>query len=129
MSQTRKLIQYVIPLMLSSVCFFLFAIVGGVFIGHGVGTDGLGAINLVMPFVMVVNVLFMLTTIGGVIITAIRLGRGDKEGANQAFMHSVIGNKIATVILYVTGVFFSDPICTILGASGTFYEMATEYPF
>lgn len=129
MSQSRKLIQYVIPTMLSSVCFFLFTIVDGVFIGHGVGTDGLGAINLVMPFVMIVNALFMLTTIGGVTITAIRLGRGDKEGANQAFMHSVIGNVIAAVILCIAGVFLNDPICAMLGAGGTFHKMATEYLF
>lgn len=129
MSQSKKIIKYVVPTMLSSVCFFLFTIVDGVFIGHGVGTDGLGAINLVMPFVMIVNAVFMLTTIGGVTITAIRLGRGDKTGANQAFMHSIIGNMIAAVVLCVVGVLFADPICTLLGASGTFHKMATEYLF
>ena len=44
-----------------------------------------------MPFVMTVNALFMLTTIGGITVTAIRLGRGDHAGANQAFMHSLTG--------------------------------------
>lgn len=127
--RTQSLIKYVVPTMLSSVCFFLFTIVDGIFIGHGVGTDGLGAVNLVMPFVMVVNALFMLTTIGGVTIAAIRLGRGDKDGANQAFMHSVIGNIAVAVILCVVGLFFSAPICTLLGATGTFHKMAAEYLF
>lgn len=125
----RNIVKYVIPTMLSSVCFFLFTIVDGVFIGHGVGTNGLGAINLVMPFVMVIDAVFMLTTIGGVTIVAIRLGRGDKDGANQAFMHSVIGSIAAALVLCVTGVFFADPLCTLLGASGTFHEMAKEYMF
>ncbi len=125
----KNIVKYVVPTMLSSVCFFLFTIVDGVFIGHGVGTNGLGAINLVMPFVMVVNAVFMLTTIGGVTIAAIRLGRGDKNGANQAFMHSVLGSVAAALILCVAGVFFADPICTLLGASGTFHEMAAEYLF
>lgn len=129
MSNNKNIIKYVVPTMLSSVCFFLFTIVDGVFIGHGVGTNGLGAINLVMPFVMVVNAVFMLTTIGGVTIVAIRLGRGDKEGANQAFMHSVMGSVFAALVLCIAGVFFADPICTLLGASGTFHEMATEYLF
>lgn len=44
MSNNKNIIKYVVPTMLSSVCFFLFTIVDGVFIGHGVGTNGLGAI-------------------------------------------------------------------------------------
>lgn len=81
--RTRKLIKYVVPTMLGSISFFLFTIVDGIFVGRGVGTNALGAVNLVMPFVMVVNALFQLTTIGGVAIIAVRLGRGDAEGANH----------------------------------------------
>lgn len=128
-SKARNIVKYVVPTMLSSVCFFLFTIVDGIFVGRGVGTNGLGAVNLVMPFVMVVNALFMLSTIGGVTITAIRLGRGDTSGANQAFMHAVALNLIFAAILCVLGVFFHDAICTLLGATGTFHEMASEYLF
>lgn len=129
MSHHKKLIKYVVPTMLSSVCFFLFTIVDGVFIGKGVGIEGVSATNLVLPFIMVVNALFMLTTIGGVTITAIRLGRGDKAGANQAFMHSVISNVVVAAVLCAAGVFFAGPICTLLGASGTFHKLAVEYLF
>ena len=66
----KNVAQYVIPTMLGSMCFFLFTIIDGIFVGHGVGTNALGAVNLVMPFVMVINALFMLTTIGGVTIVA-----------------------------------------------------------
>lgn len=128
-SKAHNIIKYVVPTMLSSVCFFLFTIVDGIFVGRGVGTNGLGAVNLVMPFVMVVNALFMLSTIGGVTITAIRLGRGDTSGANQAFTHAVALNLIFAAILCVLGVLFHDVICTLLGAAGTFHEMASEYLF
>lgn len=57
--------------------------VDGIYVGQGVCTNALGAVNLVMPFVMVVNVLFQLTTIGGVAIIAVRLGRGAQKGANH----------------------------------------------
>lgn len=128
-SHAKNIIKYVVPTMLSNVCFFLFTIVDGIFIGHGVGANGLGAINLAFPFVMVVNALFLLSTIGGVTIVAIRLGRGDKEGANQAFMHAVLINITFAVILCILGVFFHNPICTLLGANDTFHELATEYLF
>ena len=88
--RTRKLVQYVLPTILSQVSFFLFTIIDGIFVGQGIGTDALGAINIVFPFVMLCNALFMLATIGGVTVTAIRLGRGDTEGANLAFRHGMM---------------------------------------
>ena len=74
--RTKKVVKYVAPAMLSNVCFFLFTIVDGVFVGNGAGTNGLGAVNLVMPFTMLVQALFMLINMGGVTILAVRLGRG-----------------------------------------------------
>ena len=75
-SRKKTLCKYVVPTILGSVSYFLFTIVDGIFVGHGVGTDALGAVNIAFPFVMVVCASFMLTTIGGVTVTAIRLGRG-----------------------------------------------------
>lgn len=95
MQQRRKdLCKYVIPTALGQVSYFLFTIVDGIFVGHGVGTNALGAVNIAFPFVMVVCAVFMLTTIGGVTVTAIRLGRGDVDGANEAFMHSLTATGI-----------------------------------
>lgn len=125
----KNLIKYVVPTILSSVCFFMFTIVDGIFIGRGVGDNGLGAVNLVLPFVMIVDAGIMLVTTGGVTITAIRFGEGDVVGANQTFMHSVIGTCAAAVVLCLGGVLFAGPICTFLGASGTFHQMAAEYMF
>lgn len=128
-TRSRNLIKYVLPTMLGSVCFFLFTIIDGIFVGHGVGTNALGSVNLVMPFVMIINALFMLTTIGGVTIVAIRLGRGDQNGANQAFMHALTGAVVISVVLCLIGTCLTGPLCRLLGANGTFYDMSTEYLF
>gem|GEM_PF-5789949 len=79
-TRTNNLLKYVVPTMLGSISFFLFTIIDGIFVGRGVGTNALGAVNLMMPFVMIVNALFQLTTIGGVTVVAIRFGRNDQEG-------------------------------------------------
>ena len=127
--RTRKLIKYVVPTMLGSISFFLFTIVDGNFVGRGVGTNALGAVNLVMPFVMVVNALFQLTTIGGVAIIAVRLGRGDVQGANHAFMHAVTGTIVISALLMLSGTCLTGPLCRLMGASDTFYQLTTEYLF
>ena len=125
----KTLIRYVVPTVLSSCCFFLFTIIDGIFVGNGVGTDALGAVNLVMPFVMVVNALFMLATIGGVTVAAIRFGRGDEDGANQAFMHSIISIALIAIVLTAVGTLLTDQISRLLGANDTFHQLVKDYLF
>jgi putative MATE family efflux protein len=122
--------KYVTPTVLSMVSFFFFSVMDGIFVGQGVGTDALGAINLAMPFIMTISALFMLFSIGGVTIFAIRLGRGDTKGANQAFMNAVLGMLLVGAVLEILGVFFTKQLCFILGASGDiYYQMVHDYIF
>lgn len=130
MSQRGKnLCKYVVPTVLSSVSYFLFTIVDGIFVGHGVGTNALGAVNIAFPFVMVVGAIFMLTTIGGVTVVAIRLGRGDTKGANQAFMHALSATACAAVILCLAGTVLADRLCALLGANSTYFNDVYDYVF
>lgn len=125
--RTRRLIQYVLPTILSQVSFFLFTIIDGIFVGQGIGTDALGAINVVFPFVMLCNALFMLATIGGVTVTAIRLGRGDRDGANLAFRHGMMLTVLFAVALSCLGLFATDPLCRLMGSNETYHTMMREY--
>lgn len=127
--RTKTVIRYVLPTMLSNVCFFLFTVVDGIFVGRGVGTNALGAVNLVLPFTMIVSALFMLINIGGVTIFAISLGRRNLPRANKIFRHGLFLLGIAAVCLSAAGTLFTGPICTLLGANETFHPLATDYLF
>jgi putative MATE family efflux protein len=107
----------------------LFTVVDGIFVGRGVNTDALGAINIAFPFIMLVGAFNMLVTIGGVTITAIRLGRGDTEGANQSFIHSFSGVAVIAVLLCFTGVFFTGPLARLLGANDLYFNYVYDYLF
>lgn len=127
--RTKKMIKYVLPTMLSNVCFFLFTVVDGIFVGRGIGTNGLGAVNLVLPFTMIVAALFMLINIGGATIFAISVGRGDTENANKVFRHGMILLACVSIVLCLTGVLFAEQICTLLGANETFHQLSVDYLF
>lgn len=58
-SRAKLILKYVLPTILSQCAFFLFTIVDGIFVGRGVGTDALGAVNLAQPLVMVIGAVFM----------------------------------------------------------------------
>lgn len=125
--QNKNLIKFLVPAVIGQASFFLFTIIDGIFVGNGVGENALGAINIVFPFVMTVNALYMLIAIGGITISSIRFGRGDKEGANQAFMHSVFLMLGLGVLMCVLGTTLARPIGYMLGANETYIGYASEY--
>jgi len=128
-ARTKTLFQYVTPAILTNACIFLFTIIDGIFVGRGVGSDALGAVNIAMPLVMIATAINMLTSIGGVTVAAIRLGRGEKEGANQAFMHSLTANFILSAIMTILCVFFTEPLARMLGADAQYIPLAKDYIF
>lgn len=117
------------PAILTNACVFLFTIIDGIFVGRGVGSDALGAVNIAMPLVMIATAINMLTSIGGVTVAAIRLGRGEKEGANQAFMHSLTANFILSAVMTILCVFFTEPLARMLGADAQYVPLAKDYIF
>lgn len=128
-TRSKNLIKYVVPSVLGSCCFFLYIIIDGIFVGRGVGTDALGAINLTMPFIMITFALITLMTMGGITVVAIRFGRGDIAGANEAFIHSMTGTLLITILLGMFAVFFTDDLCTFLGTNETFRQLMNDYLF
>ncbi len=130
MSSSKKVIfQNVAPAILANACVFLFSVVDGIFVGQGAGLQALGAVNLAMPFVLIVQALNAMASIGGVTITAIRFGRGDKEGAQNAFMHAVTINFIVGFLVTLIGCGLTGPVCELLGAAPSYIELTKEYVF
>lgn len=127
--QTKQVIQYVVPSVLGSCAFFLFTTVDTIFVGRGVGPDALGAVSLTAPCVMLLNALVLLCTVGGATVTAVRLGRGDTEGANKAFMHSMLCTVIVSVLICAVGTLLTEPVMRLLGANDTYIGLTTEYLF
>jgi putative MATE family efflux protein len=125
----KNLAKYIVPSVLGTCSFFLFTIVDGIFVGRAIGANAIGALNLGFPFIMSINAFFMLVNMGGITIAAIRFGRGDKEGANDAFMHALSALISVALILCVAGVFFTKQIVLLLGATDTYYAMLHEYLF
>ena len=125
----KKLLKLVLPSVLSQVCMFLFTIVDGIFVGNGVGATALGAVNIVLPYILILLALYMLVAVGGATVTAIRFGRGDKEGANLAFLHAFAAIFAVSVVLTVVGVCFTRQLGYLLGANEAYIDYVTDYTF
>lgn len=60
---------------------YLYNVMDGIFVGQGVGSAALGAVNIGVPFITFAVAIVAMFPMGGATIIAIRMGRDDKDGA------------------------------------------------
>lgn len=128
MQANRKtLLRYVLPSVASMLVNFLYVVVDGIFVGRGVGTNALAAVNIAMPYTTAVIALVSMLIMGAASVTAIRMGRGDVDGANDAFM---TGNVLVLLVSLATtalGVLWPEAVARVSGASPVLMADTVNY--
>ena len=128
----KNLWRYIFPAMGGLFVTYLYNVVDGIFVGQGVGAAALGAVNIGVPFITFSVAVAAMFPMGGATVVAIRMGRGDKEGANHAFMTSVALTLLVSLLLTVAGMVFCEQIIGMSGGrtlSGAMRDMAVDYLF
>lgn len=125
----KKLFGYIIPAIIGQAVFFLFTIIDGIFVGNGVGEAALGAVNIVLPFVLIINALNLLIGIGGATIGAVAKGSNDRHRMNESFLHAVTFAGVLIALISLLCVLFRTQIGYLLGANETYIGYVTDYLF
>lgn len=128
-NRQKTLFNYILPSAGALCVTYLYNIVDGIFVGQGIGTMALAAVNITVPFITALAALSTLFAMGGSTIIAIRLGRGDIKGANNAFMGAFLLTLVLSVVLMLTGMIFPEQISKICGGSNNILPLAKEYLF
>ena len=125
--QRSTFLKYVIPSIGAMLVTSLYVVVDGVFVGNGIGSDALAAINIAGPFIMTIVALAMMITVGGATMTAISIGKGEKEKANNYFNVSFKIIFLFSLVMTVIALVFPKQIVRILGANETLVDSAATY--
>ena len=128
----KNLWRYIFPAMGGLSVTYLYNVVDGIFVGQGVGAAALGAVNIGVPFITFSVAVAAMFPMGGATVVAIRMGRGDKEGANHAFMTSVALTLLVSLLLTMAGMVFCDQIIDMSGGrtlGKAMRDMAADYLF
>lgn len=131
-AKAKTLIGNILPALGGLFVTYLYNVVDGIFVGRGVGSAALGAVNIAVPFITTMTALTAMFPMGGATVVAIRMGRGDKEGANHAFMTAFSLTLLVSALLMTIGMVFSQQIVDICGArdlSAEMRQMAKQYLF
>ena len=125
--QRSTFLKYVIPSIGAMLVTSLYVVVDGVFVGNGIGSQALAAINIAGPFIMTIVALAMMVTVGGATMTAINIGKGDNDSANNYFNVSMKVIILFSILMTFVAVFFPKQIVRFLGANDALVDSAACY--
>ena len=101
--------------------------IDGIFIGHSVGSDGIAAVNIIIPVQMFLTGLGLMTGTGCSVVASIHLSHGKDKAARlnvtQAFIFATAVSAVPILLMLV----FPDDAARLLGSSEHLLPMVREY--
>ena len=113
----QKLLRFVLPSIVMMVFTSIYGVVDGLFVSNFAGKTPFAAINLVMPFVMVLGGIGFMIGTGGTALVSKVLGEGEPEKANRYFSMMILFTLLVGAVLTVFGVAMMEPVARFLGAT------------
>ncbi len=113
----KKLLRFVLPSVIMMVFTSIYGVVDGFFVSNYVGKTAFAAINLVMPFIMVLGGMGFMVGTGGTALVSVALGEGEHSRANRYFSMMVWVTVIMAAVLTLIGIVFMRPVSVFLGAT------------
>ncbi len=123
----KKLIGFVLPSIAMMVFTSIYGVVDGYFVSNYAGKTDFAAINLIMPFLMVLGGFGFMFGTGGSALVGMVLGQGKKEQANRYFSMIVETTLITGVIISVIGILFLRKVALLLGATDAMIGSCVTY--
>ena len=124
---SRKLLRFTLPSMVMMVFTSIYGVVDGIFISNFVGSDPFAAINLIMPFLMILGALGFMLGSGGSALVGYYLGMRQEKRANEIFSLLVYVLLGVGALLTVLGLLFLEPVARLLGADADLLPYCVRY--
>ena len=122
-----RLLKFSFPSIIMMFILSMYQCVDGLFVSNFVDTNGLGAINIVYPFIFIGLGVSLMLGSGGSALIGKALGEGRKERANSIFTFVVFVSVLFAILTGILGTLFIDELVIFLGADEVYFEMAKTY--
>lgn len=123
----ERLLRFTLPSISMMIFSSIYSVVDGFFVSNYAGKTPFAAINLIMPFLMILSTVGLMFGTGGSAIVAKTFGEGKREQANRYFSLFVYIAFALGIFFAVLGIVFIEPIAAVLGAEGDMLDNAVLY--
>lgn len=126
-SISKLFFNFSFPAVVGMLISAFYVIVDGIFIGRGIGGEGLAAINIAYPVITLAISLSLMFGIGGATVISIKQAEGDILEVNKYFTHMVMLNVFSYLIITTFVLLFQNKIIVFLGSSPNLFELVKQY--
>lgn len=123
----KKLIKYSLPMIFVMMLTSIYGIVDGVFVSNIVGDKAFEALNLIMPYIMIIGSFGFMFGTGGAALISKKIGEGKEKEAKDIFSMLLETILIVGVTFTIVGILLANPVAKMLGATGEHLDLATRY--
>lgn len=123
----RKMLQFTLPLMASSVLQLLFNAADVIVVGRFAGDNSLAAVGSVGSLINLLVNLFIGVSVGVNVLTARYFGARDRRRLAQTIHTAMLFSLIGGAALLVIGLLFAAPILKLMDSPKEVFPLATLY--
>ena len=123
----KKLLRFAVSPIMMMIFTSIYGVVDGLFVSNFVGKVPFAAINLIMPFTMILGGMGFMVGTGGSALVAKTLGEGDRPAANRYFTMMVLFTLLLGAGLSVFGIAAMPQAARLLGATDAMMEDCVVY--
>ena len=123
----KKLLSFCFPTIIMMIFTSIYGVVDGLFVSNYVGKTPFAAINLIMPFIMVLGGFGFMIGTGGSALVAKTLGENKQEKANRYFSMLIAFTVLLGISISVFGFLFLPYVADLLGADAAMKEYCITY--
>ena len=120
----RKLL---LPTLLGTLSLSAVTAIDGIFVGHGVGAQGVAAVNIVVPVYQVMSGIGLMIGVGCSVVASIHLSQQKPRIARINATQALVGASLFTLLLCTCIWLFPEQTASLLGASPTLMPQVVDY--
>ena len=122
----RKLL---IPTVLGMIFNAIFIITDGIFVGKGIGSDALAAVNITAPLFLINTGVALMFGIGASVVASVHLSQGKAKVARINVTQAIIVSSVLLLIYAIGIVSNVERVAVWLGSSDVYCLLAVEYMY
>lgn len=129
MSVGKLFTRQLFPALLGMVASALYVVADGIFVGRGVGSDAIAAVNINNPVMTLVSGIGLMFGMGGGVLASLNLARGKKKYAEINLVQTCVAAIFVSGVLTLLLCLFPYESGYLLGSDKSLIEGVTEYLF
>lgn len=119
--------RYFLPTLFGMLSMSAVTAADGIFIGRGIGSDGIAAVNICIPLMMIFTGIGLMSGVGCSVVASIHLSAGRVKAAGLNVTQAMAFVTALAFPAALSMMIFCEDVASALGSSATLMDMVVDY--